>query len=120
MMFDARRIVAAAGEAVVKVYDKTDGRQWDCGAGAISSSTAASGGAVSSRRSSVTVNDMISVETGMDVGLDQLDGGEMPAVKGSGGGGGGVASLSVVERVRIKDGFLVEGRRDGVVGVWSC
>ncbi|KAK5117270.1 hypothetical protein LTR62_005887 [Meristemomyces frigidus] len=27
---------------------------------------------------------------------------------------------SVVERVRIKDGYLVEGRRDGVVGVWSC
>ncbi|EME78343.1 uncharacterized protein MYCFIDRAFT_58460 [Pseudocercospora fijiensis CIRAD86] len=27
---------------------------------------------------------------------------------------------SVVERVRIRDGYLVEGRRDGVVGVWSC
>ncbi|KAK5121708.1 hypothetical protein LTR85_004583 [Meristemomyces frigidus] len=27
---------------------------------------------------------------------------------------------SIVERVRIKDGYLVEGRRDGVVGVWSC
>nr|POE98776.1 mitochondrial division protein 1 [Quercus suber] len=27
---------------------------------------------------------------------------------------------SVVERVRIKDGYLVEGRKDGVVGVWSC
>lgn len=28
MMFDARRIVSAAGEDVVKVYDKTDGRHW--------------------------------------------------------------------------------------------
>ncbi|KAE9970640.1 Mitochondrial fission protein [Venturia inaequalis] len=28
--------------------------------------------------------------------------------------------LSVVERVRVKDGFLVEGRRDGTVGLWSC
>ncbi|CAK3873336.1 Mitochondrial division 1 [Lecanosticta acicola] len=27
---------------------------------------------------------------------------------------------SVVERVRIRDGYMVEGRRDGVVGVWSC
>jgi len=27
---------------------------------------------------------------------------------------------SVVERVRIRDGYLAEGRRDGVIGVWSC
>ncbi|KAK2616375.1 Mitochondrial fission protein [Conoideocrella luteorostrata] len=33
MMFDTRRIVSAAGEDVVKVYDKVEGRQWDCGAG---------------------------------------------------------------------------------------
>lgn len=70
MQFDARRIVAAAGEDVVKVYDKTDGRQWDCGAGAVAE------------------------EEG--------------------------ARSSVVERVRIRDGYLIEGRRDGVVGVWSC
>lgn len=70
MQFDARRIVAAAGEDVVKVYDKTDGRQWDCGAGA-------------------TVDEERS-------------------------------KPSIVERVRIKDGYMVEGRRDGVVGVWSC
>lgn len=68
MMFDARRIVAAAGEDVVKVYDKTEGRHWDCGAG--------------------------------------VSAGELRP--------------SVVERVRIRDGYLVEGRRDGVVGVWSC
>jgi mitochondrial division protein 1 len=70
MMFDTRRIVAAAGEDVVKVYDKTDGRQWDCGAGA---------------------------------NLDEDD-----------------STPAIVERVRIKDGYLVEGRKDGVVGVWSC
>ncbi|RMZ82400.1 hypothetical protein DV737_g2045, partial [Chaetothyriales sp. CBS 132003] len=74
MMFDARRIVSAAGEDVVKVYDKTDGRQWDCGPGAT-----------------------ISVE-------ERMEG----------------RNTSVVERVRIKDGYLVEGRRDGEVGVWSC
>lgn len=62
---------ASEGE-VVKVYDKADGRQWDCGAGV--SWTAESGD----------------------------------------------AKPSVVERVRVKDGFLVEGRRDGGVGVWSC
>jgi division protein 1 len=69
MNFDARRIVASAGEDVVKVYDKTDGQQWDCGAGLAAEDD---------------------------------------------------AKASVVERVRIKDGYLVEGRRDGVVGVWSC
>ncbi|RMD45096.1 hypothetical protein DV735_g41, partial [Chaetothyriales sp. CBS 134920] len=74
MMFDARRIVSAAGEDVVKVYDKTDGRQWDCGPGTT-----------------------ISVE-------DRMEG----------------RTTSVIERVRIKDGYLIEGRRDGEVGVWSC
>ena len=72
MQFDSRRIVAAIeGEDVVKVYDKADGRQWDCG--------------------------------GPGAGGDEEE-----------------ASPAVVERVRIRDGFLVEGRRDGVVGVWSC
>lgn len=70
MMFDSRRIVSAAGEDVAKVYDKTDGRHWDCGAGAIAEGD-----------------------------------GSTPAV---------------VERVRIKDGYMVEGRKDGVVGVWTC
>jgi mitochondrial division protein 1 len=70
MMFDARRIVATAGEDVVKVYDKTDGRHWDCGAG-------------------TSLNE------------DEIK----PAI---------------VERVRIKDGYMIEGRKDGVVGVWSC
>lgn len=70
MMFDARRIVAAAGEDVVKVYDKTDGRQWDVGPGLL-----------------VEVDD---------------------------------SPPSIIERVRIKDGYLVEGRKDGMVGVWSC
>ncbi|WPH04655.1 mitochondrial division protein 1 [Acrodontium crateriforme] len=73
MQFDARRIVAAAGEPVVKVYDKTDGNHWSCGAGALTE--------------------------------ESLD---------------GAAAPSIVERVRIKDGYLVEGRKDGVVGVWSC
>jgi division protein 1 len=70
MMFDARRIVCAAGEDVVKVYDKVEGRQWDCGAGIVAE-----------------------------------EGSKTPAV---------------VERVRIRDGYMIEGRRDGVVGVWTC
>jgi division protein 1 len=69
MMFDARRIVAAAGESVAKVYDKTDGRHWDCGAG-------------------------VSAE--------------------------GSISPATVEKVRMKDGYLTEGRKDGVVGIWTC
>lgn len=70
MMFDSRRIVSAAGEDVAKVYDKTDGCHWDCGAG-------------------VTAE----------------EDGSTPAI---------------VERVRIKDGYMIEGRKDGVVGVWTC
>lgn len=76
MMFDARRIVAAAGEDVVKVYDKTDARHWDCGAGALQ-------------------------QPGEEAGFERM-------------------RASVVERVRIREGYLVEGRKDGVVGVWSC
>lgn len=68
-MFDARRIIAAAGEEVVKVYDKTDGRHWNCGPG----------------------------ESDDDTTL-----------------------ASTVERVRIKEGYMVEGRKNGVIGVWSC
>ncbi|KAK4204911.1 WD40-repeat-containing domain protein [Triangularia verruculosa] len=70
MMFDQRRIVAAAGEDVVKVYDKVEGRHWDCGAG-----------------------------------ITEADEAKTPAI---------------VERVRIRDGYMVEGRRDGIVGVWTC
>ena len=75
MMFDARRIVAAAGETNVKVYDKTDGRHWDCGPG-------------------------VAAEEDEE--------------------GGGSATPAVVERVRIRDGYMVEGRKDGVLGVWTC
>ncbi|KAK2746942.1 Mitochondrial fission protein [Myotisia sp. PD_48] len=70
MMFDTRRIVSAAGEDVVKVYDKADGRHWDCGAG-----------------------------------LTAEEDGQTP---------------SIVERVRIKDGYLTEGRKDGTIGIWTC
>ncbi|KAL4920518.1 WD40-repeat-containing domain protein [Aspergillus aurantiobrunneus] len=70
MMFDTKRIAAAAGENVAKVYDKADGHHWDCGAG---------------------------------VGADDS-----------------VPGPATVERVRLKDGFLIEGRRDGVVAAWTC
>ena len=70
MMFDTRRIVSAAGEDVVKVYDKSDGRHWNCGAG-------------------ITAEEE-----------------------------GGTAAI--VEKVRIKDGYLIEGRKDGMIGVWTC
>lgn len=77
MMFDNRRIVAAAGENVAKVYDKLDGRHWDCGAGAL-----------------------------LGDGLAEAEAaGKAPAI---------------VDRVRIKDGYMTEGRRDGIVGIWTC
>ncbi|PNS18349.1 Mitochondrial division protein 1 [Sphaceloma murrayae] len=69
MQFDLRRICAAAGENVVKVYDKADGHQWDCGPG-------------------------VNTQEGLEA--------------------------SIVENVRIKDGYMVEGRRDGKVGIWAC
>ena len=68
MMFDSRRIVAAAGENVIKIYDRTDGRHWDCG---------------------------------LDSTEDE-------------------AQASIVEKVRMKDGYLTEGRKDGIVGIWTC
>ncbi|GAB7352501.1 hypothetical protein MBLNU459_g2903t1 [Dothideomycetes sp. NU459] len=37
-----------------------------------------------------------------------------------GAGASTTTAASAVERVRIKDGYLVEGRKDGCVGVWSC
>ena len=69
MMFDTRRIICAAGEDVVKVYDKVEGRQWDCGAGIAEANE---------------------------------------------------GTPAVVEHVRIRDGYMVEGRKDGIVGVWTC
>lgn len=70
MMFDNRRIVSAAGEDVVKVYDKLESRQWDCGAG------------------------IKAAELGKP--------------------------SAIVEHVRIRDGYMLEGRKDGIVGVWKC
>lgn len=69
MQFDTRRIVCAAQEPVVKVYDKADGRRWDCG------------------------------------NKELLEDGKAHAI---------------VDEVRINDGYVVEGRRDGVIGVWAC
>ncbi|KAJ8122015.1 hypothetical protein ONZ43_g1680 [Nemania bipapillata] len=70
MMFDSRRIASAACEDVVKVYDKMESRQWDCGAG-----------------------------------ITETEDGRTPAI---------------VDHVRIKEGYMVEGRRDGLIGVWAC
>ncbi|KAL7275313.1 Mitochondrial fission protein [Rhizina undulata] len=30
------------------------------------------------------------------------------------------STAAIVDRVRVKDGYLVEGRQDGIVGVWAC
>ncbi|KOS18053.1 Mitochondrial division protein 1 [Escovopsis weberi] len=32
----------------------------------------------------------------------------------------GAAGAAIVERVRVRDGYLVEGRQDGIVGIWTC
>ncbi|KAI4096907.1 MAG: hypothetical protein LQ344_000707 [Seirophora lacunosa] len=88
MMFDPRRIVAAAGEPVVKIYDKTDGRHWDCGAGLVAAAA-----------------EEEEEEEGGNNAREQRRGRRWPAA---------------VERVRIKDGYLTEGRKDGTVGVWTC
>lgn len=87
MQFDPRHIISAIGDPVVKVFDKADGRHWDCGAGAL--------------------QDLQDAQ-GEDVVKD------MDRARGVG------SAMGAVERVRIKEGYLVEGRRDGVVGIWSC
>ncbi len=78
MVFDTRRIAAAAGEPLVKIYDKLDGRHWDCGP------------------------------------VDEAE------ANASGPSGDRAAAASIVDRVQINDGFLIEGRRNGDVGVWTC
>ncbi|OXV05458.1 hypothetical protein Egran_06774 [Elaphomyces granulatus] len=27
---------------------------------------------------------------------------------------------AIIERVRVRDGYLIEGRKDGMIGVWAC
>ena len=78
MSFDTRSIAAAAGESVVKVYDKAEARHWDCG-GTVSGEGDAEGGSE----------------------------------------GAHSYSQSPIDRVRLRDGYMVGGRRDGSVGVWS-
>lgn len=70
MMFDTKRIASAAGKNVAKIYDKADGRHWDCGAG---------------------------------VGASDV--GPTPAV---------------ITQLRLREGYLLEGRRDGTIGAWTC
>lgn len=40
------------------------------------------------------------------------------------GAGVGVGEMgpypTVIERVRLKEGYLLEGRRDGTIGAWTC
>lgn len=37
-----------------------------------------------------------------------------------GAGVGQGSSPAIVERVGLKDGYLVEGRKDGIIGAWTC
>lgn len=62
--FDARRIVCATGEQYAKVYDRIEGRHWNCG--------------------------------------DNLE-----------------TRQSNIRTVKCKEGYLVGGRDDGHVGIWS-
>lgn len=32
----------------------------------------------------------------------------------------GTPKSAAIERVKIKEGYTIEGRKDGIVGVWSC
>ncbi|KAL6719245.1 Mitochondrial fission protein [Lecanora helva] len=48
---------------------------------------------------------------------DKTDGRHWDCGAGVEGAGG---SAAVVERVRVKEGYLTEGRKDGVIGIWTC
>ena len=142
MQFDTRRIVAAAGESVVKVYDKTDGRHWDCGTGVpsgqdtplsgaelspgvshdpflVTPSSSASGASHHNHRhhrnsssSSTSHATTPSITGAVD---DRSQGSSRHAASGPAS-----AARATVQQVRIKDGYLVEGRKDGMVGMWAC
>jgi hypothetical protein len=151
MQFDARRIVAAAGEPVVKVYDKTDGHHWDCGAGAgqqgpgSSGSGGAdaghdrSGSASSPSRAHTTAGGTrrappppaASASSSSFSAVSSPSSPPLPptsrsphAASAAAAASAAVAAVAatpaIVERVRLKDGYLVEGRKDGVVGIWAC
>ena len=112
MQFDHRRIVAAAGEAVIKVYDKVDGRHWDCGGG---------GGGGSSdglELDPLPLDRVFTPTSSVSPSASVSSSRQTLGAGGAGAGAGGAASI--VEQVRIKDGYLIEGRKDGVVGIWSC
>ncbi|KFY83717.1 hypothetical protein V500_09985 [Pseudogymnoascus sp. VKM F-4518 (FW-2643)] len=51
---------------------------------------------------------------------DKVDGRHWDCGAGPTGASEAGKAASIVERVRIKDGYLTEGRRDGVVGIWTC
>ncbi|PHH76808.1 hypothetical protein CDD82_3798 [Ophiocordyceps australis] len=51
---------------------------------------------------------------------DKVEGRQWDCGGGSGGSDEGSSVAGVVERVRLREGYLVEGRRDGIVGVWTC
>ncbi|KAI9886118.1 MAG: GMP synthase (glutamine-hydrolyzing) [Watsoniomyces obsoletus] len=116
MQFDTRRIVAAAGEDVVKVYDKVDGRHWDCGGG--------DGGVEDVTAGAPTGGDdpffgSVGVVDGRSNRGSSISG----SIEGGGGGSGkkgGGGGKGIIEQVRIKEGYMIEGRKDGVVGIWAC
>jgi mitochondrial division protein 1 len=90
MMFDNRRIVSAAGEDVVKIYDKLDGRHWDCGSGV----TAEEDGRTPAIVERVRIKD----------GYVFLF----------------LCEAFPFEAELIRDcRYLTEGRRDGKVGIWT-
>ncbi|KAH8735636.1 hypothetical protein BGZ61DRAFT_409911 [Ilyonectria robusta] len=97
MMFDTRRIVSAAGEDIVKVYDKVEGRQWDCGAGI----TAAEEGKTPAIVERVGVRDGYLVEA-YAVAQPSYHGcntpGRLPGLKDGDGDGDDVQSSSICSR----------------------
>ncbi|KAF1927961.1 WD40 repeat-like protein [Didymella exigua CBS 183.55] len=107
LQFDDVHLVTASADRSIRIWDLRTGSIYD----AYAYDNPVSSMMFDARRIvSAAGDDVVKV-------YDKTDGRHWNCGPGAAADGG---KRSVIERVRIKDGYLVEGRKDGTVGVWSC
>lgn len=90
LCIDSRRIATATGEPVVRMYDRVSGSHWTCGGSGVGSATASGSGGQDSFGS---LSESPITESIPDAGIISLS---------------------------CKEAFLVAGRLDGKVSMYSC